>query len=552
MELIRDLQRRAAERPERLAHCVVGGGSLTFGEWWQQAEKLVSRLSRTCAPGARVGLTFKRTEAVDAAVALLAVWMAEAVPVLLPADRAVNSAVTEELGLVASLNGSNWVWYSTQSDGPQRPTCSDDWRAAAVVLTSGTGGLPKAVAISPIELVREVPERWSEEVMFNLSPLYTGDALGNLVAPLVDGRLVVSLDGVAGTSFWGAVEQYRPTYLKLVPSMIKLITRENRPAISSVRRIGLGSAEIGVGDIADLKAMFPKARIYANYSSTESGRTSLVWRVDDYKTTGWAGELGNPGLGTEVRLVGEDGSVVHKAGVPGEIQLCTKGSHTRRLLTLGGQESAQAADGWVRMGDLGEYDNRGRLWFRCRTAEVVNVGGEKISLRDVDKALQDLPEVAAAATAAVPHPILGSAVVALVIAAKEVDKYEILNAVGRRFRGADRPIRVHVGTEIPLNETGKVSRSEVARVVTSAPVQRAPVNEEAFMQVLRASLGEELSLENSIADSGASSLSLIMLCVDLEWQFGVLLDVFDVLSSPSFAHLAEITRARQEEQDPNV
>lgn len=552
MELTRDLKRRAAERPERLAHCVVGGDSLTFGEWWQQAEKLANRLSHTCVPGVRVGLTFKRTEAIDAAVALLAVWLVEAVPVLLPADRPVNSAVSEELNLVANLNGSGWAWHFTQSGGAQRAAYSDNWREAAVVLTSGTGGFPKAVAISPFELVREVPERWSKEVMFNLSPLYTSDALGNLVAPLVDGRLVVSLDSVTGTAFWGAVEQYRPTYLKLVPSMIKLITRESKLAIPSVLRIGLGSAEIGIGDIADLKVMFPKARIYADYSSTESGRASLVCRVDDYKTTGWAGELGNPSPGTEVRLVDEDGSVVHGAGVPGEIQLRMRGGHARRLLTLGGQASTQATDGWVRMGDLGEYDNRGRLWFRCRTAEIVNVGGEKISLRDVDKALQDLPEVAAAATAAVPHPILGSAVVALVIAAKEAKKYEILNAVGRRFRGADRPIRVHVGTEIPLNGTGKVSRPEVAKIVTGASVQRAPVNEEAFMQVLRASLGEDLSLENSIADSSASSLSLIMFCVDLEWRFGVMLDVFEVLSSSSFAHLVEIIRTRQEEQDPDV
>ncbi|QFZ18901.1 AMP-binding protein [Saccharothrix syringae] len=539
------LRWRAREQPSRVAHRVVGGDALTFGEWRRRAEALAARISASCAPGSRVGLAFARTEAAEAAVALLAAWLVEAVPVLLPADRAVRSAVTDGLGLVGVLDGSGWAWRRPVDDVPDPYTGPEERRDAAVVLTSGTEGMPKAVAVPRCDLVRDVPEPWSPEVMVNLSPLSTVDALGNLTAPLLDGRLVVTLNGVTGEGFRQAVEEHRPTYLKLVPSMIRLLAASGTPPTTSVTRIALGSAAIGVPDVAALRALFPRARIEADYSSTESGRASLVCRVDDYETTGWAGELGAPRFGGGVRLVDEDGAVIGAPGVPGEIQLRPPDGVPRRVITLPGQAPRRAADGWVPMGDVGEYDDRGRLWFRCRTSEVVNVGGEKVSLPDVEAALLLVPGIAEVATAAVAHPVLGSAVAALVVPADGADTALVRGAVARRFRGADRPGRIGFVDRIPLNDNGKVSRAEVARLVAEAPQQVAPVTEDAFMAVVRAALGDGLSVTDSVVDSGASSLGLVLLCVDLEWSFGVLLDVFDVLSAPSFADLIAVTRERQ-------
>ncbi|MCI4066794.1 AMP-binding protein [Micromonospora sp. R77] len=551
MQLTQALQRRALERPSRIAHRVAGGCALSYGEWWQRAEALAADLSDTLSPGARVGLAFARPEAADAAVALLAVWLVDAVPVLLPADRSAHSVVSEGLGLVGALGGSGWAWRRSVDRTPDPYVGPDEHRDAAIVLTSGTEGMPKAVAIPLSDLFRDLPERWSDQVMVNLSPLYTGDALGNLTAPLLDGRQVVTLNGVTGESFWNAVEEYRPTYLKLVPSMVRLLDGSGTPeAAASVTRIGLGSAAIGVPEIAKLRAIFPKAQIHADYSSTESGRAALICRVDDYESTGWAGELGPACFGSEVRLVDEDGSVIEQPGRPGEIHLRPAGGRTRRLIALPGQAPRRSAGVWVPMGDIGEYDDQGRLWFRCRSSEVVNVGGEKVSLPDIEAALREIPGVGEAATAAVAHPVLGSAVAALIVPTAGTDTGRIRDEVARRFRGADRPCRVGFTERIPLNGTGKVSRSDVARLVTDSPQPVAPVTEDAFLATVRASLGADLSLTDSVDDSGASSLNIILLCVDLEWKFGVLLDTFDVLSAPSFADLLDVARERQAETAP--
>jgi acyl-coenzyme A synthetase/AMP-(fatty) acid ligase/acyl carrier protein len=356
----------------------------------------------------------------------------------------------------------------------------------------------------------------------------------------------VTLNRVTGESFWNAIATHQPTYLKFVPSMIKLIDGSGvPPAAASVARISLGSAATGKPDVARLREMFPNARIYVDYSSTESGRATLVARVDDYESTGWEGELGTPRFGGDVRLVAEDGSVIDEPGVPGEIQLRRADGFTRRLITLPGQPQPPSMDGWVAMGDIGEYDDRKRLWFRCRRAEIVNVGGEKISLRSVEEVLREVPGVTDAATSAIAHSVLGSAVVALLVAAPGADPRDIRDAIALRFRGADRPCRMAFANHIPLNETGKTSRFDVAKLAADAPRQVAPVTEETLMDAVRASLGEDLSVADSIVDSGASSLNLIMLCVDLDWKFGVLLDIFDVLAAPSFRDLVQVIRERQ-------
>ncbi|MGW9047685.1 AMP-binding enzyme [Streptomyces lydicus] len=268
----------------------------------------------------------------------------------------------------------------------------------------------------------------------------------------------------------------------------------------------------------------------------------------DFETTGWSGELGTPRFGGDVRLVDIDGSVIDVAGMPGEIQLRSAEGWARRVIPLPGQAIRGDNDGWVAMGDIGEYDEDGRLWFRCRSSEVVNVGGEKVSLRNVEASLQEIPgvrEAAAAAAAAVAHPILGSAVAALVVTMERADEQQVRDAISRHLRGADRPYRVLFDYEIPLTENGKVSRSEIARLVTAAPHPMTPVTEEALMELVRSTFGETLSINDSITDSDASSLALIMFCADLGWRFGVLLDAFDALSASTFADLAATIRARQ-------
>src|SRR5690606_24971432 len=72
-------------------------------------------------------------------------------------------------------------------------------------------------------------------------------------------------------------------------------------------------------------------------------------------------------------------------------------------------------EGWFHTGDIGSLDEHGFLYLHGRLREVINRGGEKVSLPEVDAALLRHPAVADAAAFAVPHPRLGQDVAAAVV-----------------------------------------------------------------------------------------------------------------------------------------
>jgi len=73
------------------------------------------------------------------------------------------------------------------------------------------------------------------------------------------------------------------------------------------------------------------------------------------------------------------------------------------------------ADGWLKTGDLGFFDEDGYLFITGRSREFINRGGEKISPLEVDAVLLEYPAVAEAVTFAVPHPTLGEDVAAAIV-----------------------------------------------------------------------------------------------------------------------------------------
>src|SRR5690606_8146885 len=104
-----------------------------------------------------------------------------------------------------------------------------------------------------------------------------------------------------------------------------------------------------------------------------------------------------------VRIVDEAGAPV-ALGERGEIQLC---GPTLTAGYLGDPALNQAAfrDGWFCSGDLGSFDADGFLRLHGRLREVINRGGEKVSLQEVDDALLRHPAVAEAADFAPPRLI---------------------------------------------------------------------------------------------------------------------------------------------------
>jgi O-succinylbenzoic acid--CoA ligase len=120
-------------------------------------------------------------------------------------------------------------------------------------------------------------------------------------------------------------------------------------------------------------------------------------------------------------------------------------------------------DGWLRTGDLGRTDDRGRLEIVGRQSETIITGGENVAPQEVERVLQEHPDVADAAVIGRPDPEWGERLVALVVTRDEVrPEPENLRAHCRAHLAAFKvPKLVEFVDRLPRTHSGKLLRRQL-------------------------------------------------------------------------------------------
>lgn len=136
------------------------------------------------------------------------------------------------------------------------------------------------------------------------------------------------------------------------------------------------------------------------------------------------------------------------------------------VLARGPMVSAGAVDseGWLHTGDLGRFDERGRLVITGRKADTIVTGGENVAPVEVEDVLLEHPEVADAGVFGRPDPEWGEAVVATVVlrsGGAEVGAEELRAFCGQRLAGFKVPKEVRFAAGLPRSGTGKLLRREL-------------------------------------------------------------------------------------------
>jgi O-succinylbenzoic acid--CoA ligase len=125
--------------------------------------------------------------------------------------------------------------------------------------------------------------------------------------------------------------------------------------------------------------------------------------------------------------------------------------------------AAADAMGWLHTGDLGRFDERGRLVITGRKSDTIVSGGENIAPAEVEAALLEHPAVADAAVHPRAHPEWGEAVVATVVlrdggvAAPE----ELRAHCAARLAGFKVPKVIEFADVLPRTASGKLLRRQL-------------------------------------------------------------------------------------------
>ena len=420
---------------------VQGERRISFGEFFAAVDPACARLkSLGVRPGTRVVLLAYNSP--DWVLALWAIWAAGAVPVLgnrwwsrqeaqhsiaLVAPAAV---ITDDLATptdVAVLDVAELArCFGGFTDTlPVLPGPDDEDDPMAVLFTSGSSGMPKAVELSFRGVVanqqnvlvrsRQLPHLVNPDapqpVNLVCTPLFHVGALATLLTQVITGGRIVlnvgrfnpgevlALIQAEGVQRWGGV-----------PTMaVRVIEHPDFASydLSSLRAFPLGGAAVSPVLLERMARKLPQlqGRGLANtWGMTEGAGFFTV--AGGAELTKHPSSVGRPYPTVELKILDPDDRGVGEVAVR---------SPTVMLGYVGIEHGPIDSDGWLHTGDLGHLNAEGYLFIDGRSKDMVIRGGENIACPHVEEALLSHPDVVEAAAIGLPHPDLGEELAAVVV-----------------------------------------------------------------------------------------------------------------------------------------
>jgi long-chain acyl-CoA synthetase len=170
------------------------------------------------------------------------------------------------------------------------------------------------------------------------------------------------------------------------------------------------------------------------------------------------GSIGYPLPSTEISIRDDDGNALPIAAV-GEI--CVRGPQVMRGYWNQPEETAQVMlpGGWLRTGDIGRMDERGRTFIEDRKKDMILVSGFNVYPNEVEGVVAQMPGVLEVAAVAQSDEKSGE-VVALFIVRKDpaLSAEQVITFSKRELAGYKVPRHVYFRDELPKTNVGKILR----------------------------------------------------------------------------------------------
>ena len=337
---------------------------------------------------------------------------------------------------------------------PEAPGAPDD--IAVVLYTSGTTSQAKGALHSHQTLLAECRDiaRWcrlgSADTVFMPSPLshITGLSYGILL-PVVLGCPVVLQERWDPAAAVELIETQRCTFTVSSTPFLRGLA-DSYTGRSQLDTFVCGGADIP-GDLVRRAHATMGTRVVRTYGSTELPTSSMVDPFGDLDETA-------DGEGAAMG----DNEVTVRAVAGADSELLVRGPELfLGYLDPGLNAAAFTTDGWFRTGDQAVVDDDGTVHITGRIKDIVNRGGEKYSVAEVEALLLRHPAVSDVAVVAYPDPVLVERACAFVVPVPDstptlAQLREHLRAAGAAVQKS--PEKLIIVAELPRTASGKIQR----------------------------------------------------------------------------------------------
>lgn len=351
----------------------------------------------------------------------------------------------------------------------RRPLADD---VAQLLFTSGTTGEPKGVQHTHRTLglatAMEVDHLGltPDDRVFIPSPLahQTGFLYGLLLSWRLGTAAVVQPIWNAHTALDQAFGESRARFVQAAtPFLMDLVEAVEAgapaPAPDSLRIVVATGAAVP-RELAERATRVLDTAVCGAFGTTETCLGTLSSPADP-PGSAW-GTDGRPLAGIRIRIVDDEGRELPR-GHEGHYEL---DSPTTFLGYLGRPDLTAEAfthDGWYRTGDLAVVDEAGFLHITGRVKDVINRGGEKVPVVEIENLLFRHPQVKDVAIVAMPDPRLGERACAFVVPADDeaplgfeaMQQYLADAGVSKYYW----PERLETIDELPRNPVGKIQKN---------------------------------------------------------------------------------------------
>jgi long-chain acyl-CoA synthetase len=340
--------------------------------------------------------------------------------------------------------------------------------------TSGSTGRPKGVVLThagQLWWIRAVQRYWPSEPSARALaavPLYHKNAMAGAIKPLLHaGGSVVILPNFEPRRFLETLARYRCTQAGGVPAVFTRLLQHRdlieRLDFSALKSLKLGSAPVQEELMEQVQAAFG-CEVGESYGLTEGGPVMIGPPLDGRKVR--FGSCGVAWPEGEIKLLDADGEEDEHFG---ELWVRNPGV-TPGYYRLPEVNARRLRDGWLATGDLFYRDDDGFLYFKGRTDDMFNSGGENIYPKEVENLLLSHPEVYDAAVVPVAHPVKGHVPVAMVMrqAGSAVTEAELKQYCLDNGPAYAHPRRIRLVEEMPLSGAAKIDRTQVQRELEAA------------------------------------------------------------------------------------
>lgn len=368
----------------------------------------------------------------------------------------------QDLGVAALLHTSAPRTLELAFISAQPTLAAPD--TALILATSGSSGQPRHVMLSAQGIIANVdailsylPLRMQQRMGLHLPLHYSYGLIGQCFVALRACACVVELtQGPWIARQLDEMIAHQVTALSSVPMLLERLVGASELVRPQLELIASAGAPLPSKLVSDLAARFPLAALFNQYGMTEASPRLCATQLNplDYH----AGEVGSPLPGVTLEIDG-----AHEPGQQGPVIARSPAlmlgywqqpERTAQVLTARG----------LLTGDVGYLDARGRLYLSGRADDLIQIGGERVSLSELQARILAVEGVLECALELGDTTRTDARPCAFIVAPEHTEQ-TLRRALRKALAPTHRPGQLYLREALPLTPSGKLDRQALRHAI---------------------------------------------------------------------------------------